>query len=126
MSLVELVAEVERRGILLQADGDRLHVDFPTGAMTDELRARIRDHKPALLALFKPSPLVWLKGGLTVPAAVIQAAWELEAAGFTLGVDDDQALTIHPVSALTELQRAAVVRWRHHLAAVVAYRPPAS
>jgi hypothetical protein len=48
----DLLAELKRRGITLLPEGaDAIRYSAPRGAMTDELRALIREHKAALLAL---------------------------------------------------------------------------
>jgi len=46
MGAKALIHELHRRGICIQADGDRLVVE---GALTDRDRAAIRTHKPELL-----------------------------------------------------------------------------
>ena len=45
-----VLADLTRRGIQVVADGDRLRYR-PQSAMTPELAARVRRHKPELLAL---------------------------------------------------------------------------
>ena len=51
MTPAELVTELRSRGILLEADADRLHWSAPPGAMTPALYAQMADHKAALLGL---------------------------------------------------------------------------
>ncbi|MEW5935109.1 MAG: hypothetical protein AB1816_16145 [Bacillota bacterium] len=52
MTPSDLLAELKRRGITLRPEGaDAIRYTAPKGAMTDELRALIREHKAALLAL---------------------------------------------------------------------------
>jgi hypothetical protein len=50
MSINDLVARLETLGVTVAAEGDRLHVDGPDAALTDELLAELRAHKSALLA----------------------------------------------------------------------------
>ncbi|GAB4569671.1 MAG: hypothetical protein Tsb0020_23970 [Haliangiales bacterium] len=51
MSAADLYAELLRRGVHLRTDGDRLRLQAPPGALTDELRRRVTQQKQALLAL---------------------------------------------------------------------------
>ena len=53
MTAAELLADLRRRGVALAPKGDRLTVDAPKGAVTDELRRSITDHKAELLALLE-------------------------------------------------------------------------
>ena len=48
-----LLQELQRRDIQITVDGDHLRYDAPDGAMTAELLAQVRQHKPAILALFQ-------------------------------------------------------------------------
>ena len=56
MNAVELLDELGSRGITVTADGDRLKVDAPKGTLTDDLRAELKRHKTALLALLVVPP----------------------------------------------------------------------
>lgn len=47
----ELLTLVDRRDIRLWVEGDRLRYDAPQGALTPELRARLREHKAQIIAL---------------------------------------------------------------------------
>lgn len=52
MTPAVLLRELERRGVrLTPRPDDRLNVQTPAGALTDELRAALAEHKPALRAL---------------------------------------------------------------------------
>ena len=51
MTPAELVTETRRAGIVLQSDGDRLHVDAPVGALKPELRQTLAARKPELLVI---------------------------------------------------------------------------
>ncbi|MBX6763707.1 MAG: hypothetical protein K6T51_13460 [Rubrobacteraceae bacterium] len=49
MNVSALLAELRERDIRLEADGLVLHVDAPAGAVTEELRAVLREHRRALI-----------------------------------------------------------------------------
>lgn len=51
MNAAELLSELERRGVALEAAGDRLRFDAPRGALTPELRTAMAEHKAELLGL---------------------------------------------------------------------------
>jgi hypothetical protein len=51
MSASALLEDLRRRDVALEAEGDRLHVDAPAGAITDELRAALVENKGRLLEL---------------------------------------------------------------------------
>lgn len=52
MTLSDLLAELKRRGIILRPEGtDAIRYRAPAGAMTEELRSLIREHKAELLGL---------------------------------------------------------------------------
>jgi hypothetical protein len=44
-----LLCEAFRRGILLEARGDKLHIEAPQGTLTADLRDHLVRHKPSLL-----------------------------------------------------------------------------
>ena len=50
MSAVTLIDEVTRGGFKLNVNGGRLVIDAPTGAITDELRGLLRQHKAEIIA----------------------------------------------------------------------------
>lgn len=49
MSFAELLSRLGERGIQVRAEGDRLHVSAPPGALTEELQATIARYKQELL-----------------------------------------------------------------------------
>ena len=51
MSAHALLEDLRRRDVGLEADGERLYVDAPAGAITDELRASLVENKGRLLEL---------------------------------------------------------------------------
>lgn len=50
MSLDDLLTELSARGIVIAANGDRLRVDAPAGALTPDLRATLLERRDELLA----------------------------------------------------------------------------
>ena len=127
MTLAELLRLARERQIIFAANGDRLMLDTPTGAMTEDLRAAFMAHKATLLAMLRmPTAVgsfVTLKGGLTVPFEALTLAWALETRGFQIRVVDHD-LVVEPHAALSEGDRAALTRWRPHVAALVQYECP--
>jgi len=57
MSAAELLLDLGRVGIRLEADGERLRY-CPRSAMTPDLLGRLKAHKVELLALLRPVPIV--------------------------------------------------------------------
>jgi hypothetical protein len=55
MTAAELLIELNRRGIRLEADGDRLRY-HPRSAVTPDLEARLKYQKPSLLAALRGEP----------------------------------------------------------------------
>jgi len=55
MSPAELLMDLGRLGIRLEADGERLRY-HPRSALTPDLMVRLKAHKPALLAMLRPTP----------------------------------------------------------------------
>ena len=48
-----LLDDLKSRDVLLEADGQRLVVDAPAGAITGELRASLAEHKQGLIELLE-------------------------------------------------------------------------
>lgn len=53
METSKLLTELQQRGVNLTVDGDNLRYVAPKGALTDELRQAIKDHKAELLELLQ-------------------------------------------------------------------------
>ena len=53
MKAVEILREARRRGIELVANGDKIKLRWPDGALDDSLRAALARYKPAILDLLK-------------------------------------------------------------------------
>jgi len=72
MNAIALIRQCRTAGIQLQARGDRLHVEAPTGSLTPELRQALADHKAELLALHATRKrLVGIAACLGIPRAVV-------------------------------------------------------
>ena len=121
---VTLLDRLLEDGFELKAAGDRLRIR-PLNRVTPELRAELERHKLALLVLLEPNTdFVMLQGGLIVPVPALVLALDVEARGFEQTLDAGGEYRIEPVDRLTDVDRAAISRWRRHLAAMVAYEPP--
>ena len=122
MTAVELLTTCRQAGIRLEAAGDRLRYEAPPGTLTPELRDTLAQYKAELLSLLAvPQRFVTLRAGETLPRVAIDLAWSLEGRGFELAVTADRDLTVTPVDALTEQDRAAIGRWRSHLTVLTEY-----
>ncbi len=147
MTATELLTTCRAAGILLAADGDSLDVDAPAGALTPALREILARHKAALLAMLAPvCELVTLRGGFVLPLPAYELALDLERRHFRQSVNaagqyqieaslpDPSACptcgrescegaddTYCRPAGLTDTDRAAILRWRLHLAAIVRY-----
>ena len=59
MNAQELITELSRQGVNIEAVGDELRINAPKGVLTSELRQELVEHKQAILTLFKPPPIAW-------------------------------------------------------------------
>jgi TubC N-terminal docking domain len=57
MTVDVLLVEATRLGIVLRVAGDYLRIQAPKGVLTDELRAALTVHKPAILRRLTAPPL---------------------------------------------------------------------
>lgn len=55
MNTADLLMDLQSRGVEITAEGERLKIRAPEGAVTPELRARLVESKPAVLAVLKVS-----------------------------------------------------------------------
>lgn len=53
MTPQELLAELDRRGVILTPVGDKLRYDAPAGVLTPDLKEAMRQHKADLLVLLR-------------------------------------------------------------------------
>lgn len=88
MTAPALVASLNRKGIYLTADGERLRVNAPRGALTEVEVGLIRAQKPAILA--------YLSEGTSAGAEGLSERW---GPGLT---DDGPGLDVHPPVAASE------------------------
>lgn len=51
MNARAFLEDLRNQGVRLEVDGERLMVDAPAGAITDEIRTTLGEHKPKLLKL---------------------------------------------------------------------------
>jgi hypothetical protein len=73
------------------------------------------------------SDFVTLRGGLTLPVAVIRLALDLEQRGLRMTVEDDGAtVCVRPRDLLTDADRDEIRRWKPHLIALLQYDADAS
>ena len=125
MTADELLTTCKQAGILLEARGDRIHVQARAGAVTPGFaRGPGPAQADAYLRLARPE-FVTLKGGLVLPVPAVRLALDLEQRGFRMALDQDQQFTIEPAAGLTDEDRAAIRRWRLHLGAIVSYHADA-
>lgn len=68
MSAADLLLDLGRLGIRLEADGERLRY-FPRSALTPDLLERLKAHKAELLAVLRPAP----EAAPAVPAPTCEA-----------------------------------------------------
>ena len=80
MRAEEILQELSQRGVRLAADGERLCIDAPKGAVGEALFHELRQHKPEVLALLRRD------GGLRpAPAAAEPSPARLGLSNFDLG-----------------------------------------
>ncbi len=121
MTAPELLVTCREAGIELAANGDRLRLNAPRGAVTPELRAQLKECKAEILPLLATPRFVALAPTeLTLPRAVVDFAMDLERRGFTLTVSQSE-IDVHPAKALTPADQAALARWRSHLVALTEF-----
>ncbi len=54
MNVLALYHDVKKRGVRLEADGERLLVDAPVGELSEQDRATLAEAKPVLLRMLAP------------------------------------------------------------------------
>ena len=120
MTAGEVLTVCREAGIRLEVAGDRLRFDAPAGALTPDLRDALARHKRELLDVLTMQ-FVTLRDGPTLPLPVLQLAWSLEDRGLRVCLTPGGDVDIAPTDALTAADRAAIRRWRQHLAALTDY-----
>jgi hypothetical protein len=63
--------------------------------------------------------VITLRSGLTVPVAALRVLWALEDRGLDLQLDGEDII-IRPRGALTDADRATIVRLKPYLVALIA------
>lgn len=95
MTALALLADLQKRDVVLAADGEALEVDAPCGALTPDLRAALVAHKAELLALLRepvatPEPVAGLPASRLTPEVLADWAARREVVTLrsrTLGGD---------------------------------------
>jgi hypothetical protein len=117
----DLLRDLQAQGFELAVKEDRLRIR-PADRLTPALRDLLARRKAEILALLAPTrEYVDLPGLGFVARPALQLAWSLEARGFGLRLGPDDQVIVEPARALTDQDRAALHRWRRHIAAVFAH-----
>ena len=69
------------------------------------------------------SEFVRLATGHVVPLPVVQVLWNLTGRGIRLDLEGENGIIAYPASLLTDRDRQAIRRWRHHVLAVLHESP---
>ena len=148
-TLVQVLAELERRDVRLFLEGERLQCDAPKGAVTPDLVEILRERKEELLLILayleNHKPLHPLQdiahpyrreftiGGparyrFDDPFGFNDTCLELELRDIRLAVDGPRLLAFSPPGAMSPLMLASVERWKKELRNILNYpdNPPAS
>ena len=106
MKVAALLAELRRRDIQVWADGDRLKCDAPAGALTPELRARLRQRKSEVLEFLRaPAALSFSQERLWFLDQIEQAS-----AAYVMAL----AFEMRGALDVTALERALATLVRRH------------
>ncbi|MEE8057419.1 MAG: hypothetical protein V3T17_06245 [Pseudomonadales bacterium] len=71
MNARNLIDDLKRMGVVLSANGDRLHVNAPKGVITDHLKEQLFRSKPELLKVLSPT-LVHSNPGNSLTGSTMQ------------------------------------------------------
>ncbi len=111
MSAAELLTELQHRGVQVTAEGDRLKIRGPRGAVTPELRERLAASKPDVIAALKMPVRPELNrvcrracAGLNVDPARL--------ASFLTVAEDPAWCTERCARRLAERMAEGMIRWR--------------
>ena len=71
-SIGNLLARLETAGIRVSIQGDRLKVDYPQGALTQDIRQTLKDNKKVIIGLLneetaRSEPYITHYGDLCIP-----------------------------------------------------------
>lgn len=95
LAAAEILDELTQRGVRLSAKGDRLRAE---GKLTDDLKHRLREMKPAIMELVRNSPnyetvAVWQFSVLRVPSQINHGVVDLWVVGERLDKERPNFLT---------------------------------
>lgn len=125
MSPDSVLEQARAAGLWLTSDGDSLHV-CPAERLTPDLRALLMVHEPAVVALLQAevrddlADRITLQGGVVVSLRALRLAWEFEARGCSLVLDNEE-LRVVPSTSLTALDLDRVQRHHRDLVRLVRY-----
>ena len=85
MSALDVLGMCQRRGIALAAVGDRLKVVAPAGAVDDDLRLLLANHKAELLTLVASCP------SCRRPLDHKRRCWQCEYRACEMAMSEDEA-----------------------------------
>jgi tubulysin polyketide synthase-like protein len=83
MTAAELLADLHRQGFTLAPQGDGVRV-APLSRLPEDLRAAILAHKAGLLALLRPSAVLWTEADLDACCRAMEADQGLPAGSLRL------------------------------------------
>jgi hypothetical protein len=121
MSVSELVAELRRRGVKLEPDGDSLKVEAPEGVLSEAMRAKLVEQKTEILAYFERRQAILSRVAEAIRTAEFRYPdrfdWardtpETKAAGDDL--DEAMAGYVEGTRAIDDVQSA----WRRYMRAL--------
>jgi hypothetical protein len=82
--VIHLLVELQRRGIELRPDGDRIAFR-PRRCMTADLRALLAEHKAELLEVLRSAPELGLPYQQPVPLSILELVARTEGACYACG-----------------------------------------
>lgn len=113
MNAAALLEELHQRGAIVEVDGERLLIDAPKGAVTNDLRTALTEQKDDLLHLLRADALKarWL------------AAWHATRAAVREGRDADADVSYATWAAIDDELRTLVgydeyVKWADAVAPI--------
>ena len=68
-----ILADLQRRGVVVKTNGDRLRLDAPVGVLTPDVVDRVKHHKSQVLAILRSEP------NRTQWDPLVPAGWTAEA-----------------------------------------------
>lgn len=112
MTAPDLVAELSKHDIRVTANGDRLEIDAPAGALTDELRTKLRANKAYVLQHIRLTELLANAAcGVSEEGCPITAD-DLLARLSKADLDDPHILTADALAAFSRTVQARLMRER--------------